>query len=210
VARTTFHSTVRIIGVLAAVAAVLAIVRPWTVRPLVTTAPAFDAAKYAEQTWPRILAEASRDALDVAAARQSATTLGAAGAPGRRSVFVKLTGTVTAVDRSSRVGLARLRAADGPAGELTIQIGPVIRGTALRDAATFIQFNDFTNQFDFAAVSNALHERVLRDVVGRLDVDALTGKTIAVLGAATVQAGLAAGAGLDIVPIQLQVSGGTR
>jgi predicted lipoprotein len=210
VARTKFRSPSRALGFLVALAAVLAIIRPWTVRPLVTAAPTFDATKYAEQTWPRIVAEASRSALDVVAARQSAANLGAAGAPGRRSVFVKMTGTVMAIDRSSRVGLARLRAADGPVGEVTIQIGPVIRGTALRDAASFIQFNDFTNQFEFAAVSNALHERVLRDVVGRLDVDALTGKTIAVLGATTVQAGLGAGAALDIVPIQIQLAGGTR
>ena len=54
----------------------------------------------------------------------------------------------------------------GSLGSATVQIGPVIRGTALRDAVSFIRFNDFANQFEFAAVSNALHERVLRDVVG--------------------------------------------
>jgi predicted lipoprotein len=198
------------IGVLAAVVGVLAVVRPWTVRPLQTAAPAFDATTYVEQAWTRIVAEASRNPIDVLAARESAAGLGRSGAPGRKSVFVKATGTVTAIDRRSRVGLARLRVASGPVGEVAIQIGPVIRGTALRDATSFIRFNDFANQFEFAAVSNALHERVLRDVVGRLDLDALTGTPVTVLGATTLQAGTPADAVLDIVPIQLQIAGGAR
>ena len=35
---------------------------------------------------------------------------------------------------------------------LRVQIGPAIRGTALRDTLDFVDFNDFTNQIDFAAV----------------------------------------------------------
>jgi predicted lipoprotein len=199
-----------VIGVLVVVVGTLAVVRPWTVRPLKTAAPAFDATRYVEQAWPRIVAEASRNAVDILAARQSAASLEEAGAPGLRSVFVKATGTVAAIDRRSRVGLARVRIADGPLGEVAIQVGPVIRGTALRDATSFIRFNDFANQFEFAAVSNALHERMLRDVVGRLDLDALTGKPVTVLGATTLRAGMPADAALDIVPIQLQVAGGVR
>jgi predicted lipoprotein len=148
--------------------------------------------------------------MDVLTARRSVAGLGRSGAPGRKSVFVTATGTVTAIDRRSRVGLARMRVAVGPAGEVAIQIGPVIRGTALRDATSFIRFNDFANQFEFAAVSNALHERVLRDVVGRLDLDALTGTPVTVIGATTLQAGTPADAVLDIVPIQLQIAGGAR
>ena len=35
-----------------------------------------------------------------------------------------------------------------------IQIGPVLRGTALRDALEFVRFTDFVNQFEFAGVAN--------------------------------------------------------
>jgi len=210
VARMRFRSLLHVAGVLVVVAGVLAVVRPWTVRPLKTAAPTFDATSFIEQAWTRIIAEASRNAMDVLTARRSVAGLGRSGAPGRKSVFVKATGTVTAIDRRSRVGLARMRVAVGPAGEVAIQIGPVIRGTALRDATSFIRFNDFANQFEFAAVSNALHERVLRDVVGRLDLDALTGTPVTVIGATTLQAGTPADAVLDIVPIQLQIAGGAR
>jgi predicted lipoprotein len=210
VARARVRSWLRVISVLAVVVGALAVVRPWTVRPLKTAAPAFDATTYVEQAWTRIVAEASRDSMDVLTVRQWAASLGREGAPGRKSVFVRATGTVTAIDRRSRVGLARVRVAGGPGGEVAIQVGPVIRGTAVRDATSFIRFNDFANQFEFAAVSNALHERVLRDVVGRLDLDALTGTPVTVLGAATLQAGIPADAVLDIVPIQLQPAGGVR
>jgi predicted lipoprotein len=210
VARTVRRSSLRALGLLAVVVGALALLRPWTVRPLETTAPAFDAAGYVEQAWARIVAEASRTAVDVLAARRSPESVEGPGAPGRQSIFVKATGTLAGVDRRSRVGLARVRTADGPGGELAVQIGPVIRGTALRDAASFIRFNDFANQFEFAAVSNALHERVLRDVVGRLDLDALTGTRVTVLGATTIRSGTPAGDALDIVPIQIQPAGGRQ
>ena len=32
----------------------------------------------------------------------------------------------------------------------SVQIGPAMRGTAIRDALDFVSFNDFTNQIDFA------------------------------------------------------------
>ena len=205
------HRWGRPAGFVAAVIAMLAIVRPWTVRPLQKgPAAAFDAVAYVDQAWPRLLDEASKTAVDVAAARALAAQPPSPGSPGRRSLFVKATGAVTAIDRRSRVGLARLKTGNRPEDEVGIQIGPVVRGTAIRDAATFIRFNDFANQFEFAAVSNALHERAMRDVVGRIDLDAAVGQRVTVLGATTVQAGSPAGAPIDIVPIALRVEGGNR
>lgn len=93
---------------------------------------------------------------------------------------------------------------------MAVQIGPVVRGTALRDATTFIRFNDFANQFEFAAVSNALHARVLHDIVNPLDLDALPGRQVQVLGATTLQAGASANAVLEIVPIRLSRIGESR
>jgi predicted lipoprotein len=187
----------------------LAILRPWTVRPLFTAAPVFDAVKFANDAWPRIVAEASGSALDLPAARRRATTPAGA-APARRSAFVRVTGTLTTIDRHSRVGLALVRVAAGEEREVAIQIGPVIRGTALRDATSFVRFDDFSNQFEFAAVSNALHERVLRDVIGALDLDALKGRSITVLGAATLHSSATAEAPIEVVPIQVQPAGGAR
>jgi predicted lipoprotein len=207
VTRARSHPAFRSLGVLALALGALAIVRPWTVRPLKPAAVAFDPTKYAEEAWPRLVAEASRSAVDVSSVSPPASS---AGTPGRTSIFVKAAGTLLAVDRRSRVGLLRLGVAGRAGREVTVQIGPVVRGTALRDAAGFIRFNDFANQFDHAAVSNALHERVLREVVGRIDLDGLAGRSIDVVGATTIYAGMAADAPLDIVPVRLSVPGGAQ
>ena len=45
---------------------------------------------------------------------------------------------------------------DGKA-DLRVQIGPAIRGTALRDALDFVDFNAFTNQIDFAQFGKAFN-----------------------------------------------------
>ena len=81
-------------------------------------------------------------------------------------------GVVAAVDRTSRVGVMRVAAVGlDKAATVAIQIGPVIRGTALRDASGFIQFSDFVNQFDFASAANALNDsrcaRVIAAVTDR-------------------------------------------
>ncbi|MCA9913543.1 MAG: DUF2291 domain-containing protein [Anaerolineae bacterium] len=93
---------------------------------------------------------------------------------------------VMELDRSSRVGVALLdlTPADGEA-DLFLAIGPVLRGNALRDAAGFIVFNDFTNQVEFAGVSTALKDRVAADVLAATDLDSLVGKTIRFVGAFT-------------------------
>ncbi len=88
------------------------------------------------------------------------------------------------INRESRVGLAELDLApyDGTA-DIFLAIGPVLRGNALRDAVGFISFNDFTNQVEFAQVSDALKDRVDSDVLSQIDIDSLTGETIQFLGA---------------------------
>lgn len=189
----------------------LAVLRPWTVRPLRTTAPpAFDAAAYAEQAWPRILEEATRTAVDAALVRQPAANGAATAAQSRRALFVRVTGTLVGVDRHSRVGVARVRVPGETAAEVTIQVGPVLRGTALRDAVSFIRFTDFANQSDFAAVSNALQDRVLRDVIPATGIDALVGTTVTVIGATALPAEAPAGVPLDIVPVAWRTIGGAR
>ncbi len=80
---------------------------------------------------------------------------------------VKGEGNVMRVDSDSphRTLTIRLPKYSGKT-EITMQIGPVFRGTALRDAVGFIKFNEFTNQLQFAEVSTKLHERVKEKVVG--------------------------------------------
>jgi predicted lipoprotein len=175
----------------------LAIVRPWTVRPLHLDKPAaFDAGTYAISLWPRVLDEANRIAADVTSAPATPTSA--------KARFVKGSGIVTAVDRASRVGLLRVQLAGQTAPGVSIQIGPVIRGTTLRDALSFVQFSDFTNQFDYAGAANALNEHVLRTVVESANVDALQGRTIDFVGAASQTT--PPGGPVEVVPVTITVN----
>jgi predicted lipoprotein len=108
------------------------------------------------------------------------------GDPARRAVLVKGTGVVTSVDGRSRVGMALvdLVPTDGRP-DVALQVGPVLRGTAVRDAVGFIRFTDFANQIDFARVAGALNARVLSAVIAPLgEASRLTGRTVTFTGAA--------------------------
>lgn len=43
------------------------------------------------------------------------------------------------------------------AADVTVQLGPIIRGAALRDAMPFIDFTDFRDQIEFAKLASALN-----------------------------------------------------
>jgi predicted lipoprotein len=49
--------------------------------------------------------------------------------------------------------------ADGTA-DVTIQLGPVIKGTALRDVGPFYKFDDFRDQIEFAKFSRTVNNKI--------------------------------------------------
>jgi predicted lipoprotein len=185
----------------AAPVVLLAILRPWTIRPLEhARAAAFDAGTFAASAWPRVVREAAETATDVSALAADA------GSPSAKARFLKGTGLVSAVDRQSRVGVIRVQVSGATPAAVAIQIGPVVRGTALRDASSFIRFSDFTNQFDFAGAANALNDYALRTVVAPVAVDTLAGRTIAFLGAIGKSPVREDGA-IEVVPVQVTILG---
>lgn len=105
---------------------------------------------------------------------------------GPYSFMVRADVQVVDVNRESRVGLAGLDLlpADGEV-DVFLAIGPVLRGNALRDAVGFIAFNDFTNQVEFAQVSDALKNRIDADVLSQTNIDDLVGQNVSILGAFT-------------------------
>lgn len=186
---------------IAAPVAILAVLRPWTIRSIDDERRSgFNTETFAASAWPRLVREALQTAVDVAevamAVRASPVKPG----------FVKGTGVVSGIDRQSRVGVMRLHLAGSTPATVAVQIGPVIRGTALRDAAGFIQFSDFTNQFDYAGAANALNDQALRTVVASLPIDGLQGRTVAFIGAVG-KAPVREDGAIEIVPVQLEVVG---
>ena len=99
--------------------------------------------------------------------------------------MVKGSGTVTDVDTTAPTGPVTVEV-PRPGGKplkITIATGPVIAGTAVRDAVGFISFGDFTNQIDYAEVANQINDKVKTDVVAKVDRDGLKGKKVDFHGA---------------------------
>lgn len=66
-----------------------------------------------------------------------------------------------------------------------LQIGPVIRGTALRDALSFISFTAYTNQVEFAQLANAFNDHAAAQALKGLPRDKLVGRQVELLGVFT-------------------------
>jgi predicted lipoprotein len=179
-----FHRGWSVLGV--ALLVWLAVDQPWTVRPIgqpTAAAAPFDARAWVADIWTsRVLPHIETTAIPLDTLRDVASS----GTTATRPSAVRLEGIITSVDTASRVGLALVDVlpVDG-SPDAAIQIGPVLRGTALRDALDFIQFSDFTNQIEFAGVATALNERVLSHVLHAVDRATWQGRVVRVVGAAS-------------------------
>jgi predicted lipoprotein len=78
---------------------------------------------------------------------------------------VQDSGRVTAVNTESRAGTATIEV-ETAAGmkPVMLQIGPVVRGNAIRDSLPFVSFQDFTNQIEFAQAGRALTDRAMASI----------------------------------------------
>ena len=89
---------------------------------------------------------------------------------------------ILSVNTSSRAGTAELDLDDDKRSDAILQIGPVFKGTAIRDALPFISFDDFVNQLDYAALSNEINARVRDSVYKGFDPSSVEGKKITFYG----------------------------
>ena len=171
---------------------------PWTVRPIESETETADAqstdspAAYVEAIWesklvPAISAAAVevRTLLDaLAASPQNAfARYGHREAGGPVYFIVSGKGLVIGIDDKSRNGLALVDVAPfDRRPDLSIQIGPVMRGSSLRDATGIVRFSDFINQLHFADVGNELNNRILKTVLAPLSKVVLPGRAITFMG----------------------------
>lgn len=137
----------------------------------------------AQQTWKtRVIDTANQRALDSNALEDQMKSSGSTPV----SFFVHLSSTVTEVDMSNnREQKLTFDVNDRP---ITIQIGPVIRGNAIRDATGF-KFEDFTNQVQFAQLSRAYNREAVKELP-KIDSQ-WVGKKVNVLFAVTLSNGTA-------------------
>lgn len=173
---------------------------------------ALDATAYVAGLWQeRALPAITKAAvpLDVLAPAIAADLDRAGGTYGRRAgegsawtFVVRGTGQVVSVDSGSRRGQA-IVAVPGLAGgqPARVQIGPVVEGSAVRDALPFVTFDDFADQLAFADVGRALTTRALAGVRPAV-AELRPGRTVRFVAVANVRD---ASAPLVLTPVAITV-----
>jgi predicted lipoprotein len=180
--------------------AILLILKPpFVIRPLPGLARAGSqptqsaAAKFVEPIWAaKVLPTIQEKAQDIAKILPEirADPNNAGQKYGRREAtnpynyMVKGTGKVTEMHTESQAGTATIEI-PGLGEKVALQIGPVVRGTALRDATGIVSFNQFTNQLDYADVSKEINGRALKAAFAGVGPASLAGKTVTFFGAFT-------------------------
>lgn len=110
------------------------------------------------------------------------------GDKGELTYTIKGSGTISEVVTDKKAGyiVVTLDNYSGPE-KVQIQIGTVFKGTSVRDSLNFIDFNDYTNQIEWAAVSQEINTLIQTNVIDPIGYDAFqTGGKVTFLGAFTV------------------------
>lgn len=154
--------------------------------------PTFDAGKFVAAIWSaRVLPLMQDKATDIATVLQAvAQDADAAGRHyghrplpdnGLWNFVVRGEGRIKASETQLRHATLTTEIAGQ---DVTLQIGPVVFGTALRDALPFISFDQVVNQIQFAQVSRELNDRATASARVGLDVARLVpGSRIGFAGA---------------------------
>jgi predicted lipoprotein len=171
---------------------------PFVVKPLARPGSTSEAtqskgAQFADKVWDsKVLPLIQEKAQDIAMIVQEIRVDPAAAGEkyGRRestnpySYMVKGRGKVLEVHTESQAGTLVLEVS-GLTEKIALQIGPVVRGTALRDATGAAPFDQFTNQLDYADVAKEMNKRGVKAAFANVDPSSLADKTITFLGAFT-------------------------
>ncbi len=171
---------------------------PWTVVPIEDNPGAaprpvgrFQPGAYVESIWDDKLAPLAREsALDLATAPLPA-----------KPALVRGEGRIARVDSGGRTGRLLVDLVPRGSGRsVALLTGPVILGSVLRDAAGFLDFSQFANQLDYAAVAAELNRRVVEDVVAPRSELLTPGRTVRFWGGIDPAA-----VPPEIVPVILEV-----
>ncbi|MDX7952380.1 DUF2291 domain-containing protein [Lichenihabitans sp. Uapishka_5] len=98
-----------------------------------------------------------------------------------------VTGTVVAANTESRAATIDVKTDGGRTVQL--QIGPVVRGTAIRDSLASRPFGSFKNQVDYAQFGKALNAKANATALAKLPRDKLLGARVEALGVFSAPAG---------------------
>jgi predicted lipoprotein len=183
----------RLIGGLVALAVVIALALDTTTRS--DTAPrvsggraAFDPADYGAKTYPKVVAAIDKRAVPITelvpALEKDPDAAGKRYGVRQGSSPYNFAVSGEGVAGKAEGSLLPVKVKGVEDAKVNLQIGPAINGTSLRDAAGFINFNQFVNQVDYADAGTALNTEVKAEVLK--DLGDLEGKDVKFTGAFTL------------------------
>jgi predicted lipoprotein len=118
------------------------------------------------------------------------------------TLMVRIEGTIVAADIESRAATIGVDASGEGKTDATVQIGPAMRGTAIRDALDFVSFGEFTNQIDFARFGKSFNTYVNHNTLEKLPRDDLVGRKVTLIGAYALAA---AGEPPLVTPVEITI-----
>ena len=184
------------------------------------TAAGFDANSYVDSVWdaqlvPHFDTKANDLAKVIEAIKKDPDEAGknfgqrpdAEGSPW--SFAVKTQARIVSVNTESRAGTMLVEIATSSGlQQVTLQIGPVIKGSAIRDSLPFFSFEKVTNQLEFAQVGRAFNDRALKQIQAALPGLTEAGTTVELKGAISITGEPET---FVITPISIKpVAGGTK
>jgi len=183
-----------VISVLASIAGCKILPTPTEESKAEAAAQSFNPDKMVEEIWaakvlPYLLAKAGPFAEVQAAAKADVKAAGEKyGNPKKQAnspwtYVARVDGKIVASNTTSRAASIDVDVDGDGKADIRAQIGPAIRGTALRDVLDFVDFNTFTNQIDYAQFGKSFNTFANVNVLSKLPREALDGKTAKLLGA---------------------------
>lgn len=108
------------------------------------------------------------------------------GTTGSISYAVSGSGTVEEVNTDKKAGFmtVKLDGYDGPE-VIKIQIGDIYKGSSTRDTLDIVSYGDYTNQQEWAEISQELHTLIDENVIKPADPASLVGQNIDFVGTFT-------------------------
>lgn len=148
----------------------------------------FDPAAYAEKTFPKAVATLEQGAVPLArlhaALRKDPDAAGERYGKRQGSSPYSFSASGEGLAGKAESGLMPVRVKDVPeSATVSLQVGPAINGTAIRDGVGFIEFGQFTNQVEYAAAATALNTKVKEQVLEGIEPATLEGKRVSFVGA---------------------------
>ncbi len=95
----------------------------------------------------------------------------------------KVSGTIVKAETKSRAAYLDTDVDGDGKADVRVQIGPVIKGTAIRDSLDFVNFNEFKNQIQWAEFGKAFNIHVNGLTLEKLPREGLEGNHVEALGA---------------------------